>query len=62
MNPNEAKTQGQSTKSAEGGKAPKCINCGTESKERLLISCYYKEDNVHVCARCLPMFIHGAAE
>lgn len=62
MNPNETKTQGQSTKPAEGSKAPKCFNCSTGSKERLLLSCSYKEENLYVCARCLPMFIHGAAE
>lgn len=62
MNPNDSKTQSQSIKPAESSKTPKCLNCGAGSKERLLINCAYKEENVHVCARCLPMFIHGAAE
>lgn len=62
MNQNEVKTQSHGTKQGESGKAPKCFNCGTESKERLLLSCSYKEENLYVCARCLPMFIHGAAE
>lgn len=60
MNPNDMKTQ--TTKPPVQTGSPRCFNCGTSSKERLLISSVYKEENVHVCARCLPMFIHGAAE
>ena len=36
-----------------------CTNCGTGSEERLLISCEHKGAPVWVCARCLPIFIHG---
>ncbi|GEM_PF-309337 len=61
MNPNETKSS-PGTKQTETGKSPKCFNCGTGSNQRLLLSCVHKEENVHVCARCLPMFIHGAAE
>ena len=38
----------------------KCVNCGTDSTDRLLISCELKGKLEWVCARCLPMFIHGA--
>ena len=37
-----------------------CVSCGTGSEERLLISCEQKGKAVWVCARCLPMFIHGS--
>ena len=37
-----------------------CINCGTDSETKLLISCEQQGKLVWVCARCLPMFIHGA--
>ncbi len=36
-----------------------CINCGADSDTRLLISCEHQGRPVWVCARCLPMFIHG---
>ena len=37
-----------------------CVSCGTDSEDRLLISCEQKGKPVWVCARCLPMFIHGS--
>lgn len=37
-----------------------CVNCGASSEDRLLISSEHKGEPVWVCARCLPMFIHGA--
>jgi hypothetical protein len=36
-----------------------CVSCGADSEGRLLISCEQKGQPVWVCARCLPMFIHG---
>lgn len=36
-----------------------CVQCGTGSDERLLIQCELKGKLEWVCARCLPMFIHG---
>jgi len=38
-----------------------CVSCGSDSTERLLIKCEKEGQDVHVCARCLPMFIHGGA-
>ncbi len=37
-----------------------CTSCGANSDDRLLISCEQKGKAVWVCARCLPMFIHGS--
>ncbi len=37
-----------------------CTSCGANSGDRLLISCEQKGKAVWVCARCLPMFIHGS--
>ncbi len=37
-----------------------CINCGANSDDRLLISCEHQGKLAWVCARCLPVFIHGA--
>lgn len=42
------------------GKTNQCVSCGSGSDERLLISCEQKGEPVFVCARCLPMFIHGS--
>jgi hypothetical protein len=42
------------------GEMNKCVSCGSGSEERLLIQCEQKGKKVWVCARCLPMFIHGA--
>jgi len=40
----------------------KCVNCEATSNDRLLISCEQTGKHVYVCARCLPMFIHGGAQ
>jgi len=37
-----------------------CVNCGADSSSKLLINCEKEGKAVWVCARCLPMFIHGA--
>jgi len=38
----------------------KCLNCGVTSKERVLFLCEYKGEELYVCVKCLPAFIHGA--
>jgi len=38
-----------------------CVNCGRTSEESLLITGELQGGKVHVCARCLPFFIHGTA-
>lgn len=36
-----------------------CIKCGSDSKDRLLLSCEQDGKPVWVCSRCLPVFVHG---
>ncbi len=38
----------------------KCLNCGIESDDVLLLSCNYKGEMLYVCIKCLPVLIHGA--
>ncbi len=38
----------------------KCLNCGAESNEVLLLSCRFKEELLFVCIKCLPVLIHGS--
>ena len=41
-------------------KKNECVKCGNTSEEHLLISCEHEGNPAWVCARCLPMFIHGS--
>lgn len=62
MEHNETKAQNQGVRTNDSSKVKKCFNCGTNSNQRLLLSCTHKDEDVNVCARCLPMFIHGGGE
>jgi len=37
----------------------KCFNCGSTSDDKVLLSCEYKNEDLYVCVRCLPVLIHG---
>lgn len=37
----------------------KCLNCGVDSSQVILIPCMFKEDSLYVCVKCLPGLIHG---
>ncbi len=37
----------------------KCFNCGNSSNDAPLLDVTIKEEEKKVCAKCLPMLIHG---
>lgn len=39
---------------------PKCLECGTTSGQRVLVSCLDQDEQKWVCVGCLPILIHGA--
>jgi hypothetical protein len=38
----------------------KCLNCGIESEQVILLSCEHRGELVFVCVKCLPVLIHGS--
>ena len=44
----------------EKEKEQKCLNCGSNSNNVVLLVCEYKGQERRVCVRCLPTLIHGA--
>lgn len=60
MNPGEVAKENVTKKAEVSAQSGRCFNCGATSKERLLLSCSHQGEECYVCARCLPMFIHGA--
>jgi hypothetical protein len=38
----------------------KCLNCGVESGDVLLLSCEFKEELLYVCVKCLPGIIQSS--
>jgi hypothetical protein len=41
-------------------KKVKCFVCGTSDKDRVYLHCIHEGEEKLVCARCLPILIHGA--
>ncbi|GER92330.1 hypothetical protein A45J_0045 [hot springs metagenome] len=39
---------------------PKCFVCGAGDKNRVYLHCIHEGEEKLVCARCLPILIHGA--
>ncbi len=37
----------------------KCVACGANSEDRVLLSGEQKGEPMYVCVRCLPVLIHG---
>lgn len=38
----------------------KCMSCGSDSSDRMIIPAEFHKEEGWVCVRCLPQFIHGA--
>lgn len=38
----------------------KCMNCGIQSEDVLLLSCEYKGEQLFICMKCLPVFIYSS--
>lgn len=38
----------------------KCLNCGIKSESVVLLSCEFKGEDLYMCIKCLPAFIHGS--
>lgn len=52
---------GEDNQNSENRKTEqRCLNCGTSSEDRILLSAQYKGDPAWVCVTCLPQLIHGA--
>jgi hypothetical protein len=39
---------------------PRCFVCGTTQKGIVYLRCVHEGEDKLVCARCLPVLIHGA--
>ncbi|BCB96096.1 hypothetical protein JZK55_10180 [Dissulfurispira thermophila] len=51
---------GGSCKGDEVPLMPKCFVCGAGDKNRVYLHCIHEGEEKLVCARCLPILIHGA--
>lgn len=40
-------------------KKNECFNCGSTSEHRCLFPCEYNGEPKWICARCIPIMIHG---
>jgi hypothetical protein len=37
----------------------KCLNCGVDAEEVILLSCIYRGEPHYVCFKCLPVLVQG---
>ena len=47
---------------AKSAEDKKCLACGYNGRDRVLLSCEFKGESGWVCVKCLPPLIHGMEE